>query len=143
MTFQQAISDLQGGIGDTIETAAIVTGNAIATGLAPVTSATTTIVGGFTSTVSGSVTSLSDSLYDAENQSGILYDIRQGVNGLGTNISTGLAATSSAVDEYTVKTGEQISTAATFILIGLCVLAVALFVNAYTVNRLDKTLKVA
>jgi len=138
---QDAIDDLQDGITDVLTVAATETGNAISTALTPITTAIDSSTTAFTTGAQNAIDGLSDSLYDPGNQTGILYDLEQGITTLGSNIQLGLAATSEAVDKYTDETGTAITNASAYIFWAFVIIAVALVINAFYVNSLNKTIK--
>lgn len=141
MSTQQTITDLENAITNALTTGAAATGSAISSALAPTTSAISTTLTGVSSTVGNSVQTLSDSLYDPNNQSGILYDIQNGVQTLGNSVSLGLSSTANEVNKYTSETTDAITNSASYILIGLLILSLSLFVNAYYVNSFERVVR--
>jgi len=137
----QFITQLQDGIETSLVTAATATGDAISTAMSPITSSVNNATSTFATSTQNTINSLSTTLYDPNNNSGILYDVEQGVTSLGNNIQLGLSTTSAAVDDYTKATGDAITGASQYIFYSFLIISVALLINAFYVNKLDKTVK--
>lgn len=138
---QQAVTDLQNGIESVLVTAGTATGNAITTAMTPITTSVNATTTAFTTSTQNAIDGLSTTLYDPTNNAGILYNIEQGVTDLGNNIQLGLSSTSAAVDKYTAETGSAITNAAQYIFFAFLIISGALLINAFYVNKLDKTVK--